>query len=54
MNYVGLDIHKAFCQATVLAEDGSVVKSGRFDTTEADICKFFSGIIEAEVVIEAI
>ena len=32
--YVGLDIHKTFCHATIMAEDGTIVKSGRIEADE--------------------
>ena len=51
--YVGLDIHKTFCHATIMAEDGTIVKSGRIEANEKKLQQFFIGIENAEVVIEA-
>ncbi|MGF3584553.1 MAG: IS110 family transposase [Thermoplasmatota archaeon] len=53
MNYVGLDIHKTFCHATIMAEDGTIVKNGKFETNEEELQQFFSGISDAQIVIEA-
>jgi len=33
MKYVGLDIHKEYCDTTVLDELGMVMKKGRFQYT---------------------
>lgn len=53
MRYAGLDIHRTFCQATVMAEDGSIVKTGKFPSNREGLREFMADIGEAKVVIEA-
>jgi transposase len=51
--YVGLDVHKKACHATVMDERGKVVKSGKFENTREGFEEFFDGIDDAEVAMEA-
>lgn len=53
MNYVGLDVHKKYCDATVLNERGKVVKREKFEYTRTGFEEFFDGIIDAKVAMEA-
>lgn len=53
MNYVGLDVHKEYCDATVLDELGVVVKKGKFKYTRDGFEEFFKGIDDARVAMEA-
>jgi transposase len=52
--YVGLDVHKRFCYATVLDQDGQKLAQGRFLNTLDELDCFLSGLAsEAEIVMEA-
>ncbi|KXA95883.1 hypothetical protein AKJ65_00070 [candidate division MSBL1 archaeon SCGC-AAA259E19] len=51
--YIGIDIHKDFCHATVQNQDGEIVKKGEFENSPSGYDEFFKGIGEASVAIEA-
>ncbi len=53
MNYVGLDVHKEYCDATVLNERGEVVKKGKFEYARSGFEEFLEGIDDAKVAMEA-
>lgn len=53
MNYVGLDVHKKYIDATVLNELGKVVKKGKFEYTRDGFEEFLRGIDDAKVAMEA-
>lgn len=53
MKYAGLDVHKKYIHATVLDERGRVMKSGKFDYTREGFERFFCGIDDARVAMEA-
>lgn len=53
MKYVGLDVHKEYIHGTVLDESGRVVKRGKFQYTRDGFEKFFNGIDDAKVAMEA-
>lgn len=49
MNYVGLDVHKKYIDATVLDDLGKVVKHEKFDYTREGFEEFLRGIDDAKV-----
>lgn len=51
--YVGLDVHKKVCHATVLDERGQVLKEEKFLNERAEFEHFFESIDDAEVAMEA-
>lgn len=51
--YVGLDVHKQTCHATVMNSRGKVVKQGKFLNEREGFEGFFDGINDAEVAMEA-
>ena len=54
MKYIGLDIHKRYCFATVMDEDGEVLKQERITARDEDILNFLSRIDgEAKIVMES-
>ena len=53
MLYAGLDIHKNFCQATVMTKDGEVVKEERIKSEKEDLVKFFADFKNIKVAFEA-
>lgn len=53
MKYVGLDVHKETIHGTVMDERGAVLKSGEFFNTKSGFERFFRGIADAEVAMEA-
>jgi hypothetical protein len=46
MNYVELDVHKEYCDATVLDEYGVVVKREKFKYTRKGFEEFFKGRVK--------
>lgn len=54
-NYVGLDVHKDSCHATVMDEDGRILKQAGFPNLPESIDTFFNDvdIDDAEVALEA-
>lgn len=53
MKYVGLDVHKETVHGTVMDERGRVLKRGGFFNTQGGFERFFRGIADAEVAMEA-
>lgn len=44
MKHVGLDIHREYCQATVMADDGTIVMEKKIATNKKEIIEFFQNI----------
>lgn len=53
MRYVGLDVHKEFCQASVLDEKGIELGNERFPTTQGGLESFLERFDEASFVLES-
>ena len=53
MMYIGVDIHKTFCQTTVMDEKGKVVRTGKIPTNRKDLQAFFSRYGNSKAVIES-
>jgi len=53
MEYVGLDIHKEFCQACVMNDSGKVISNSRFPSTRDALDGFLSGFKNAKFVLES-
>ncbi|MEM3402556.1 MAG: hypothetical protein QW179_04750 [Candidatus Hadarchaeales archaeon] len=53
MKYIGLDVHKHTCHATVMDETGRIVKQERFRNACEEYELFFRDIPEAKVAMEA-
>ncbi len=53
MKYVGLDVHKEFCQASVLNEDGDEVLNVRVPANVDSLNEFLDGFQEASFVLES-
>ena len=53
MKYVGLDIHKEFCVATEMDEEGNIIRDGRIETSREAIEEFFSSVERGKVAIES-
>ena len=51
--YVGLDVHKRTCHATVMNERGEIVKEGKFRNERAGFEYFFRCIDDAKVAMES-
>ena len=51
--YVGLDVHKEFCQAAFLDEDGKLVREERFENTASGLEELAQATREQEVVMES-
>lgn len=51
--YVGLDVHKQSSHATVMDERGQILKQEKFRNEPEEFKRFFQGIDDAEVAIEA-
>jgi len=51
--YVGVDVHKKACYATVMDERGEVIKEGKFENTREGFGEFFGCIDDAKVAMEA-
>lgn len=52
--FVGLDVHKRYCYATVVNAEGKVVREGKFLNTLDELDRFFEDVEDgAEVVMEA-
>jgi len=48
--YVGLDVHKDFCQACVMNELGEVISNERFKSTQEELDEFLSRFKKAKFV----
>jgi len=53
MLYVGLDVHKEFCQACVIDERGRALSNERFPSTHESLDVFLAGIKNAKFVLES-
>ena len=53
MLYVGLDVHKEFCQACVIDERGRVLSNDKFPSTHESLDVFLAGIKHAKFVLES-
>lgn len=53
MRYVGLDVHKEFCQASVLDDNGIELVNERFDSTLEALNSFLDRFEEAKFVLES-
>lgn len=53
MEYVGLDVHKEFCQACVMNESGRVISNEKFSSNRTDLDKFLSRFKKAKFVLES-
>ena len=51
--YVGLDVHKRTCHATVIDERGIVIKQKKFLNRPKELERFFDDIGNAKVAMEA-
>ena len=51
--YIGVDVHKDKCHATVQNGSGETVKEGEFKNSPSGFNQFFDGFDGAEVAIEA-
>ena len=51
--YVGLDVHKKFCQAVVMTESGDVIKREKIRTCMDDIVEFFRALPPSVVAVES-
>lgn len=51
--YVGLDVHKGFCQAAFLDNEGKLVKDERFENTASGLLELAQATKDSEVVMEA-
>lgn len=52
MVYVGLDVHKEFCQACVIDRSGRVISNERFSSTQEELDEFLDGFKNAMFVLE--
>jgi transposase len=53
MVYVGLDVHKEFCQACVIDPSGRVLSNERFSSTQEDLDEFLDRFEDAKFVLES-
>lgn len=53
MYYVGLDVHKEFCQASVLDESGEEISSTKVPTRKEELESFLDGFEDARFVLES-
>ena len=53
MRYVGLDVHKEFCQASVLNDDGEEILNIRIHASVDSLNEFLDGYQEARFVLES-
>jgi transposase len=53
MLYVGLDVHKEFCQACVIDESGRALSSERFSSTNEELDRFLDKFQDAKFVLES-
>lgn len=51
--YVGVDVHEDKCHVTVQNKAGETVKQEEFANSPTGFEKFFNGVDEAEIAIEA-
>lgn len=53
MRYVGLDLHLESTYGTIMDEDGTIMKEGKFATKKEDFAAFLGDINEAKIAIES-
>jgi len=53
MVYVGLDVHKEFCQACVIDRSGRVLSNERFSSTQEELDEFLDQFKNAKFVLES-
>jgi len=53
MLYAGIDVHKKFCQVIVCTKEGEIIKEGKVKTNERELRKFFYGLKNVKISIEA-
>jgi transposase len=53
MLFIGLDVHKEFCQACVIDERGRALSNERFPSTHESLDVFLAGIKDAKFVLES-
>jgi transposase len=53
MLYVGLDVHKEFCQACVIDESGRALSNERFSSTNEELDRFLGRFQDAKFVLES-
>jgi transposase len=53
IRYVGLDVHKEFCQACVIDPSGRVLSNERFLSTRDELERFLAGFKDAKFVLES-
>lgn len=53
IRYVGLDVHKEFCQACVIDDSGRVLSNERFSSTQEELNRFLDGFKRAKFVLES-
>ena len=53
MLYIGLDVHKEFCQACVIDEHGRVLSNEKFSSTQDELDRFLAGFKDAKFVLES-
>jgi len=51
--YVGLDVHKDFCQAAFLDQDGKLVREERFENTDSGLLELAQATQQQQVVMES-
>jgi len=53
MLYIGLDVHKEFCQACVMDESGRALSNERFSSTSEELDRFLDRFQDAKFVLES-
>jgi len=53
MLYIGLDVHKEFCQACVIDESGRSLSNERFSSTNEELDRFLNRFQDAKFVLES-
>ena len=53
MLYIGLDVHKEFCQACVIDESGRALSNERFSSTNEELNRFLDRFQDAKFVLES-
>jgi predicted NBD/HSP70 family sugar kinase len=53
MLYIGLDVHKEFCQACVIDESGRALSNERFSSTNEELDRFLDRFQDAKFVLES-
>jgi transposase len=53
MLYIGLDVHKEFCQACVIDESGRALSNERFSSTSEELDRYLDRFQDAKFVLES-